>query len=273
MLNVFTLFCHGTGSHRTRTDKDVITEFGKLASEQGYQDYLILDGPGPAGGDGGSVLDAENPLPGRFDPYTRPKVPKSRQELVNAGFEGKSLKNPDFMSLKKSSNLRGGVGGSGWDDNVMHAIATISELDSLPSRINMIGWSRGAVTCTKTSYQLHDIYPQIAVNIFSIDPVAGPWNKDKGDTSTIKENVRNYVATLMMSEKRTVMQPQDKARMTISKMTNAIFLPFPGVHNTAVALRASEGEVAQVVWSIAYSFLTHFGSRFDAPFAPRYAGQ
>ncbi len=279
MPQVFTLFCHGTGSHRTRTDREIVTEFGKVATGQEYTDYLILDGPGSAGGQGGAVKNpTENPLPGTFDPYTRDKQLKSRHALGDAGFTGKSLKNPKFMNLKKATNAGGGAWGTGWDDNVIHAIAAISELDPLPQRVNMIGWSRGAVTCTKAAFKLHNVYPQIAVNIFAIDPVAGPGNKGrhlfdkKEDTWNIRENVRNYIVTLAEDERRKIMMPQDMKRVTISKMTNAVFLPFPGVHNTAVALRASEGEVAQVVWRLAYAFLTHFGTRFEAPLAPAYSG-
>jgi hypothetical protein len=60
------------------------------------------------------------------------------------------------MEMNITKNWQGSVSGSGWDDNVIHAIATISELDPLPERINMIGWSRGAVTCTKTAFLMND---------------------------------------------------------------------------------------------------------------------
>jgi hypothetical protein len=78
MPNTFTLFCHGTGSHRTRSDKEIITEFGKQAAGLEYRDYLILDGPGSAGGEGGAVENPETDrLPGTFDPYTRNKAKKA----------------------------------------------------------------------------------------------------------------------------------------------------------------------------------------------------
>ena len=263
MPSVFTLFCHGTSSHRSDRDKEIVTEFGKLASGQEYRDYLILDGPGAR--PKGSTPDAQNnPMAGTFDPYTRDKTPKSPQELRDAGFT-KNVKNPKFMDMSKPWQWQGTAWGKGWDDNVIHAMATISELDPLPERINMIGWSRGAVTCTKAAFLLQEVYPQIAVNIFAIDPVAGPYNKGLDDTSTIKENVRNYIAVLMMDERRKIMAPQDLSRVTISPKTNATFLPFPGVHDTAVKMHGSAQEVAQVVWSLAYRFLTHFGTRFAPP--------
>jgi hypothetical protein len=287
MAKVFTIFCHGTSSHRTRTDNEIITEFGKLATGLEYRDFLILDGPGSAGGDGGSVVDAENPLPGTFDPYTRNKALKSLQALKDAGFNPKmglrfDLKGqegskvfigPKFMSMHKSSNLEGLLSGSGWDDNVIHAIATISELNPLPERINMIGWSRGAVICTKMAFLVHKIYPRIEFNIFAIDPVAGTGNRANKDTSTIKENVRNYLAILMKHEFRKIMQPQDMDRVEISKMTNTIFLPFPGIHSTPVRYASKDGETAQIVWSLAYSFLTHFGTQFSTFPSPKYSGQ
>lgn len=270
MPSVFTLFCHGTNSHRTDKDKEIVTEFGKLASGQEYRDYLILDGPGaPPRGDSAAARD--NPMAGTFDPYTRDKTAKSPQALRDAGFT-KNVKNPKFMDMSKPSALRGTAFGKGWDDNVVHAIATISELDPLPERINMIGWSRGAVTCTKAAFLLQEVYPQIAVNIFAIDPVAGPYNKGLDDTSTIKQNVHNYIAVLMMDEKRKIMAPQDMRRVRVSPETNTTFLPFPGVHDTAVKMHEPGKEVAQVVWSLAARFLKHFGTGFARPPWQWYAG-
>lgn len=278
MAESFTIFNHGTGSHRSRTDGEIVAEFGRAAAGTEYSDYLITDGPGSDAADGGAVADPSNPMPGTFDPYTRDKAAKSVEGLKAAGFKVGTgiklgLKDPKFMSMSKPSTLSGGATGKGWDDNVIHAIAAISELPTLPKTINMIGWSRGAVTCTKVAYKLADIYPQVAVNIFAVDPVAGLGNKSDADASELKVNVRNYIGILAMDEARTNFEPQDQRRLTISKMTNAIFLPFPGRHNTSVRLNNSPPESAQMVWSLASRFLTHFGSRFSRVLSPIYSGQ
>lgn len=277
MARIFTIFNHGTGSHRSRTDGEIISVFGKEAKGQEYTDFLITDGPGSDLGDGGATRDTANPQPGTFDPYTRDKTEKSVAELEEAGFKvglgvKTGLKDPAFMSMTKPSMARGLLTGRGWDDNVIHAIAAISELSPVPEVVNMIGWSRGAVTCAKMAYALADVYPQIGCNIFAIDPVAGTGNRSERDGSTLRENVRNYVATLAMHEQRGAFEPQDMSRVSVSKMTNAVFLPFPGKHDTSVKLRSTLGESAQVQWSLAFSFLTHFGTEFHSKIVPRFPG-
>jgi len=270
MAETFTIFNHGTMSHRSRTDGEIIAEFGRAAVGTEYTDYLINDGPG-------SKSAGDNPMPGTFDPYTRNKEGKSVKGLQDAGFQQgerkKSLKDPSFMSMRKPSTLEGKALGTGWDDNVIHSIATISELQALPATINMIGWSRGAVTCTMIAYKLAEVYPQIAVNIFAVDPVAGLGNKGNVDAKTLKANVRNYIAILAMDESRTNFEAQDQSRLIIPETTNAIFLPFPGRHDTPVRLNASPPEAGRMVWLLALRFLTHFGSKLNPGLAPGLSGQ
>ena len=266
MATTFTIFNHGTSSHRSRKDGEIIAELGRAATGTEYVDYLINDGPGSSG-------TSDNPMPGTYDPYTRGKETKSTAGLKAAGFtQGKrksSLKDPSFMSMKKPSTVEGLAFGKGWDDNVIHSIATISELPSLPQTVNMVGWSRGAVTCTMIAYRLAEIYPQIAVNIFAIDPVAGLGNKGNIDARTIHSNVRNYIGILAMDEQRSNFEPQDRSRLIVDEKTNAIFLPFPGRHDTPVKLTGSPPEAGRMVWMLGLSFLRHFGSKFSSAIVPR----
>ena len=57
MAEAFTIFNHGTGSHRSRTDGEIVAEFGKSAVGAEYRDFLITDGPGSNLSDGGAVVD------------------------------------------------------------------------------------------------------------------------------------------------------------------------------------------------------------------------
>jgi hypothetical protein len=249
MATTFTIFNHGTSSHRSRKDGEIIAELGRAASGTEYVDYLINDGPGSSG-------TSDSPMPGTYDPYTRGKEAKSVAGLKAAGFtQGErksSLKDPSFMSMKKPSTLEGLASGKGWDDNVIHSIATISELPSLPQTVNMVGWSRGAV-----------------VNIFAIDPVAGPRNKGREEARTVLSNVRNYIGILAMDEQRSNFEPQDRSRLIIDEKVNAIFLPFPGRHDTPVKLTGTPPEAGRMVWMLGLSFLRHFGSKFSSAIVPR----
>ncbi len=257
MPDVFTFFNHGTAFHRDK-EGEIIAEFGRAAAGVEYEDFLILDGPGSRA--------TTAPVPGQFNPFTRDRAPK------------RVFGNAEMGHTHINWQTTGLLSGAGWDDNVIHAIAALSELDPLPSHVNMIGWSRGAVTCTKLAYRLAEIYPDIEVNIFAVDPVAGIGNKSARDASTLRENVRNYLAILSMHETRGFFKPQDIKRVTVeSPDTNAIFLPFPGNHSGQVSLDKNwvkgVGDAAQLVWSLGMQFLQHFGTRFATNPSPVYGLQ
>lgn len=255
-MTVFTIFNHGTSASRDR-EGEIVAEFGRLATGEEYRDFLICDGPGSS--------PATSVTPGQFNPFTRDKQAKSL-------FGNKELGN-----TQSNCKLMGMATGAGWDDNVIHAIATIAELDRLPDTVNMLGWSRGAVTCTKLAYKLREFFPQIAVNIFAIDPVAGIGHRSDIDTSMIPANVKNYCAVLSMHETRRFFEPQDAQRVRfVSSATNAIFIPFPGNHAGQVNLdknvRRNLGEAAQMAWFLAWKFLQKFGTRFGSAPSPCYDG-
>ncbi|WP_206957128.1 DUF5621 domain-containing protein [Trinickia acidisoli] len=251
---VFTVFNHGTCASRDGTG-EIVAEFGRLAAGTEYKDFLICDGPGSS--------PTTSVIPGQFNPFTRDKQPK-------ATFGNKELGHTHI-----NWKVTGVMSGAGWDDNVMHAVATIAELSPAPKTVNMLGWSRGAVTCTKLAYKLREIFPDIAVNIFAVDPVAGIGNKSDVDASTIRGNVKNYLAVLSMHETRGFFKPQDAKRVTFTNAaTNAVFVPFPGNHSGQVNLdknvSKNQGEAAQMVWFLAWKFLDHFGTRFISPPSPSY---
>ncbi|OZI62665.1 DUF5621 domain-containing protein [Bordetella genomosp. 11] len=255
-MTVFTVFNHGTCASRD-DQGEIVAEFGRLAAGREYRDFLICDGPGSS--------PTSSVTPGQFNPFTRDKQPKS------------ALGNKELGNTHINWTLTGMATGAGWDDNVIHAIATIAELDRLPHVINMLGWSRGAVTCTKLAYKLNEFFPQVGVNIFAVDPVAGIGHKSDIDTSMIPPNVRNYCAVLSMHETRGFFKPQDAQRVKfMSPATNAIFIPFPGNHGGQVNLdknvKRNLGEAAQMTWFLAWKFLQQFGTRFTTAPSPCYDG-
>jgi hypothetical protein len=144
----------------------------------------------------------------------------------------------------------------------------------------MIGWSRGAVTCLRMAYQMHEIFPAVGVplpevNIFAIDPVAGLGNKGEAQNSTIPPCVDNYLATLAVHEQRKGFEPQSIKRVDVldPKQSNVVFLPFPGRHDTQVRREGgTTGAAASLVWHLAYKFLAYMGTRIrpeHIPVVPR----
>ncbi len=344
-MSVFTIYCHGTNSHRSRTDGEIVTEFSKRTPSPSC---YILDGPGSGG-----TSDEErkkNPTPGFYNPYSdrENKILKSdrgealrameleaqrlaastthsRYRVPGAGESFEDLTRRQAIQREQGVDIStpagrrkfaehaiGGMGwgqapgykpgglkkvptafvskgtgtGYGWDDNIAEAIAVIFDrMDPTSNKhiprlttLNLMGWSRGAVTCLRIANKLDEIMMTgsvnggLRVNIFAVDPVAG-W--DAGlklkDTKEVPGIVKNYIATLAMDERRGAFAPQDKERVEVlhPSQTNYAFLPFPGNHSTQVRKGGPEevSAVADVVWDLAFEFLQKHGTEFYGGFS------
>lgn len=194
-------------------------------------------------------------------------VPKNAADDIEpvfyAQYRGLTWMRKDKRTARKVAGL---LTGAGWDDNVKHAVAAISERmddNALPDVVNMIGWSRGAVTCLRIANKLAEIFPNIRVNIFAIDPVAGAKAGEKlADTQDIGNNINAYIATLALHDVRKGFRPQDLSRVNIMPGAGTIiFLPFPGQHNTQVKKTTDvKSDVPRIVWHLAYRFLKAHGT-------------
>jgi hypothetical protein len=272
-MPVFTILNCGTNFDRTKRG-ELIADFGAEMQGAEYQQFLITDGVGSKG----------SKLPGTFDPFTKDKSDKKKapswsktpmQTLADVT-QGEQTFSPTGHGVLRgvtssTGNTHAAVTGDGWDDNIRHALAVIADVfPSLTGTINMVGWSRGAVTCLRMANWIREFLGDgFDVNIFAVDPVAG---LDAGerlhDTYFIPSTVKNYVAILAMDEARGDFKPQDMSRMQVANIltTNVAFLPFPGVHNTVVVQKKSGlPEVTSVVRALAYKFLTYFGTGFATP--------
>ena len=275
-MAVFTILNCGTNFDRYKRG-ELIADFGAEMQGVEYQQFLITDGVGAKG-------SKSNPLPGTFDPYTKNKTAKSKspqwsktpmQTLEDVN-QGEDRFEPEGHGVirgmtSNTSSTHAAVTGDGWDDNIRHALAVIADVfPGMTGTINMIGWSRGAVTCLRMANWIREFLGDgFDVNIFAVDPVAG---LDAGerlqDTYLIPPTVKNYVAVLALDEKRGDFKPQDISRIQVANVmtTNVAFLPFPGVHNTVVLQKkAGLPEVTSVVRALGYKFLTHFGTGFSVP--------
>src|SRR5690606_13133786 len=73
---------------------------------------------------------------------------------------------------------------------------------------------------------------------------------------------------LAKGENRETFKPQDLSRVHIVNpaYSNVAFLPFPGKHSTVAQNSDPTAlEVSDIVWSMAYQFLSHFGSKVGTP--------
>lgn len=272
---VFTILNCGTMFDRSKKG-EVIADFGANMAGAEHVDYLINEGPG--GKAKGHLM------PGTFDPFTRgrkakkksPKWSKTPLQTLLDVSQGEGMYSPGghgFVSgvTSNTSQTNAGVTGHGWDDNIRHAIATLADrFPELQATVNMIGWSRGAVTCLRLANWMQEFLGGAwTVNIFAIDPVAGIDAGEKlRDTYQVPGIVKEYVGILAEDEARGDFKPQDLSRIEIldSEETTVSFLPFPGVHNTVVVTKsAALAEVASVVRFLGYKFLKDRGTVFQEP--------
>ena len=245
MPRVFTIFNHGTDFHRDKELTELVTVLSTgmkgtearivqtgepternplpYALETNDPSFLICEGPGSEEiSKENSSSGQKHAHPGKYNPIfntsksmnhraLNPKLSKKPRRMFG-------LRSPDYSFQKsfmgqttKKGRTKGRIFGSGWDDNIYKAMFLVTHLQGLgkcPDIINMVGWSRGAVTCLKMANKFFEVYEDtITINIFAADPVPGGFTKETDDVLTIPPNVRNYFAVLAMDDDRANFQP------------------------------------------------------------------
>jgi uncharacterized protein DUF5621 len=261
-MSVFTIYCHGTGGHRDKDDSEIVAFMGRRAKGTEYADYLILDGVAGKPKNKSGL----NPMAGSFNCADRGKSAKGRTPKELGG--GHSTTNSVIGRGVASAS------GEGVEDNARHAIVTIADVAErygLPDTINLVGWSRGAVTCLVIANMLYDptsaegLFRTVKVNIFAVDPVAGQeagHGKDAESRRLVPPSVRNYLGILATGENRETFKPQDLSRVQVvdAASTNLMFLPFPGKHSTVAKSDDATKEVSSIIFTLAHRFFDKFGS-------------
>lgn len=292
-MRTFTVLNHGTAFNRAGGEKgeiELIGIFGRHLKGQEVRvedgtmypgSYLINEGPGSPS----KVDPAKSELPSNIynpagwatkgvatpshkNPFTGKEKPskwfgnRRRGKTTKQDFEGETA---------KYTELWGKVTGGGWTDNVIKTVFTLITLNNPPfnlgiTRVNMLGWSRGAVTCIRIANLMKEVFEDtIQVNIFAVDPVAGrDAGTEKEDTYIIPSNVGYFFSIVARDERRNTFAPQDLSRIDIkSTKTRSVCLPMPGTHAQQVKHHAGIKETAEVTWNLAWAFLKHFGTEFQ----------
>lgn len=269
-MSTFTVYCHGTGFNSVKgTEKDELVAWfhnhndGAAVTLAGATvspgTHLVNEGPGHGEVGGLALPQQVNPITGNLK--------------TNLGLK-KTITGPSFADHargdtggpKRLANARGNIAGQGWDENVLRTVNVLQELkfgQGQPiDRVNLVGWSRGAVTCIRIAHKMYEVFGDtIECNIFGVDPVAG---MDAGlkmeDTRVLHRNVRRYIGVLAMHEMRKTFKPQDWDRMAMDPaLTTAVLLPMPGVHNAQV-IPSNPRDAAYITRNLACAFLRQLGT-------------
>jgi hypothetical protein len=144
--------------------------------------------------------------------------------------------------------------------------------------INLAGYSRGAVTCTRIANRLyrylqenqicdkhHKVIPSssLQLNIFGIDPVAGIFEKREQEGRDIPPIVNDYTALLQMHEYRKDFVPQDLSRVHVLNVnkTQVTFHPMYGYHCLGTKKMDEKlSHTTEIHWQLFYRFLIKYGT-------------
>lgn len=245
MPAVFTIYNCGTSHNRQDLD-ETVADLARRTPGAENRDWMINDGPGS---------------------YSRSasKSDTAAARVLAAQAKTPGTRNP-ISGLKENSWLavpRGVISGYGWEDNVAHTMAVLGATIDLPRTINMVGWSRGAITCFMIAHALSE-NPRtrgIDINIFAFDPVPGPGNFHDPDKVTLPANVRHYAAVAQEDERRKIFRPA--LIDTDAAGVKSRFYYMPGGHSTGVF--RTKNEVALIGAFLAHRFLQKHGTQLEKP--------
>jgi FYVE zinc finger len=156
--------------------------------------------------------------------------------------------------------------------------------------INVIGWSRGGVTCIMFANACAETegLEKIQVNLFTLDPVPGYGSGGKDEhRCNLKSNVKNYATVIQMDEVSRAFAPVIP-QTDVTTMCH--YITMPGRHGTGVGNAALDGnkrkkgdlegktwkelfdlegtpltleEPGEVTRAIVEKFLEHWGTELD----------
>ena len=251
------------------------------SAKRGHGSWLINAGPG-----GGKVgVD----MPGSIEPITGEK------QFIGDKNDLFDFKQFEDYEKKLKAQTWAQIFGKGMDHNVVRTVATIDQLVSWSqftpvarmgqptptpdkadpiTKINLVGWSRGAVTCHMIAHALAEFEHQnknvqrivrsLPVTIFAFDPVPGgdPGGSPYNDISrmTISANVKRYTAIYCAHDTRHNFQPA-----IVDQNPNVQSIIMAGGHGTMVDAQQGHGEVADIATALCHRFLVDEGTDLINP--------
>ena len=164
-----------------------------------------------------------------------------------------------------------GIGfGTGWQNNISESIAWLRQRQLLPPplmSVNLVGHSRGAVTCIMLAHAMAatPALRAIRVNIFAIDPVPGGYadflTLSDGSPYQIPTNVDEYTSILMENAGDPFFACLSEGRnLQAVGWTDVKQYPLPGKHGDATKSDFAVYPAARISAHLLASFLTDNGS-------------
>lgn len=290
-MSVFTIFFCGTGSNNWDANYNKNYHAGELISKlatnhegKEFVDWIVVDGPGS-----GNLLEDEKwTQPGNYADFRGKAFGAGWEEnvahaiaVIKGKYEWsrKNMTKEEYEILKKAKVEVPDAKNIGWIRNIYeypNRKTTPQELQAkkaeifrngkLPSVVNIIGWSRGGVTCHMLANAMakDPSLKKIPVNIFAVDPVPGS-GQFRDDRIKLAANVKEYFAVYAHDERSIGFAP---VIPELDKMIKATVLPIRGRHATVVGNAAIDGgdgndelfAPGKIVRDLAEKCLTNWGT-------------
>jgi hypothetical protein len=289
-MTTLTVFFCGTGSTKfdnknsTYWNGELVATLASNHAGREFAEWVVIDGPGTSNlqadelftqskdyglsgtlfGKGWeeNVKHAVNIVIGRSD-WQREKLTEAEyNRLKAAGIPIDDVKVEGSWMWRKYNYGDRSVTQQKLQEQI---IKTFRKDGIIPTRINLVGWSRGGISCHMLANALYNDVQlrDIPVNIFAIDPVPGISNF-QSEKVKLEKNVKEYVAFYARDERSkgfSCVIPQT------SPLTKTHVYPMPGRHGTLVGNAAADGvsgpktlaEPGQIVRHFAEACLKRWG--------------
>jgi hypothetical protein len=301
-MAAFTIFFCGTGSNSydfantNYHQGELISTLAKNHAGHEFVDWIIVDGPGS-----GNIQEAEKWVPaGNYSGIRGTLQGKGWEEnvkhavavLIGSDYEERTKHTRTETRILRAAGVgvdtverngklgRALLGSTKTVNFDLHARISPQALQQRKIQImrknkpvdcvNVVGWSRGGVTCHMFANALAETegWSHVPVNIFACDPVPGSGNFD-AHRITLGRNVKSYVAIYAADERSRGFSP---VLPSLASNTEFFITTMPGRHATLVGNASKDGGKGvntlfgpgKVTRDLAESFLQAWGAKLDS---------
>ncbi len=234
-------------------------------------------------GTGHSSNQAERLLPvihGTYD--LSPANRKQLMEGLGTSAFVQTVRNDNAGEAPRAMGLRGKAFGKGWGNVVMRVMTDLQAAnDAAPiTTVNLVGHSRGAVTCHMIAHAIEHRMPRVRCNIFAIDPVPGgvfdfsPWwelsaadrtqlGLDGKSPEVLPHNVDLYFGIYMEKDTNPCFGVLGPGKLIRSGVTLVASVPMYGKHGDCVKSDIANVPASKIALSILMEFLSATGVAVD----------
>lgn len=298
-IDTLTIFCCGTNFSRANLDEAVALTYQVTKGRK-----WINDGPGNRAH---PIRKSEKVMKHIDDPLYKHSKDQSFGQRIRSKIGPHSFAPEALYNHWFNTNPTGSMAGWGTADNVINTIQWLwlqywsTQIDPQKAgqapkpafnTINLVGWSRGAVSCTMIAHAIAEagfakLMPTLKVNIFAFDPVPGGANDFKvkgsfsqtgrvGSPDTLPHIVNHYAAILMENldgnwVKRALFKCTAQPRMSTKEQpfvgrhrgTFITEYPLPGSHSDAVMFNQADNPSGKIGISLCHEFLIRHGTEIE----------